>query len=246
MWRVALELPRSVSCHESILPGDIIYLRRPRKYQWVAALMGDTWRHIGVATKVHGFTWMVEMNPFGFYGRPLESVVAMYDTVAVQRLAPCSHGCAESIAHRIISDMNAPVAFHTKPELVAIGLFSFSRLFRWVDRQDRLRSALWKRVSRRRGFAERAVCSTPIARVVHDLCDQHEVVLDVSSHKRGPQQQPCATTDIQAVVPDDIWRALTPKTRSFWVKKDGRFSGIDEVLDLTAEEKGVQLMNLGH
>lgn len=220
-WRVDLAFPRTFIETGSVLTGDIVYMRRPKSYQWIVAAMGDNWRHVGVATTVRGFSWMIEMNPFGFFARPLETVVAMYDTVAVQRLPSCSERCSELIDQRIIAAMNTPVAFHTKPELFAIGIFSFKRLFPWLSSRPHLWPRLWNRLLKQQGFTDRAACSTPIARVVNELCEHHRVLLDVSSYKRGPQSKPCATGQIQAALPDDIWRALQPTATSYWLKKDG-------------------------
>ncbi len=236
-WRVPHQLPTSFAHHESVRPGDIIYLRRPRKFQWVAYLMGDTWRHIGVATIVHGDTWMVEMNPFGFYGRPLSAVIDMYDTVAVQQITPCQHASEVPLDLRIIADMRRPTTFHTKPEMVAIGVFGWLRLFHLGPRRENLRQRLWNLVVNREGFKSRAVCSTPVARAVKNLCRCHPIVLDAWSYKRGAQRQQTLEDHLYAAVPDDVWRALEPLATSFWLKKDGVFPNSDHVIDLSSSRK---------
>ena len=220
-WRVPIGLPiRSAAPHD-VESGDIIYTRRPKGYQRLGAVAGDTWRHMGVATMVAGSLWVLEMAPTGYSARPLTSIISIYDTVALQRLEPCTTQCRARLLNRIAADMNTPTQFHTKTELASIGLLSLSRILPRRSMLEACRTRLASLLGSRREFRTRSICSTPVARNLGQLCEQHRAVLDVWSPKIVSPRQATPHRHHQLALPDDVWRALQAATTSYWLKKDG-------------------------
>lgn len=242
VWRVPISLPQTGLAPGDIRPGDLIYTRRAKGYQRLTALAGDTWRHVGVAVTIAGFTWMAAMTPAGNAAHPLSSALDRYDTIAIQRLTPCARRCNIAFLNKVIADMNAPTAFHDRTELASIGLLSLSRLDRTGERFEKIRYRMAKRLLERSGFEDRSICTTLIARNLDLLCDQHQPVLDTWSPKHNSPRFHAPASHHQMALPDDLWRALAAHTDTFWVKKDGEFP----VIDLTHEQEGEPIMTLGH
>ncbi len=215
-WRVPLEMPHRYLPVDRVQAGDVVYTRRPKGYQRLAAIAGDTWRHVGLCVTIAGFPWLVEMGPGGFQARPMTTILRAYDTVAVQRFKPCSLGCRTAFVNTVCARMQRPTSFHTRTELAGIGLASLGRLARSGSMATR-----WLRhhLVARDGFDDRAICSTPIVDALASLCPGHDVVLDVTSAK-GSSPRLDDRSLSQLAMPDDVWRALQPTTEPFWIKKD--------------------------
>lgn len=243
-WRVRIELPDATRVVADVLPGDLIYTRRPGGYQRLVAAAGDTWRHVGLAAVVAGVIWIIEVGPHGYQGRPLSTAMRTYDSVAVQRLRPCSDRCDLLLSHIVGLRMNSPTDFHSRSELAAIGLLSFTRQFTTLWRPCRaLRTHFYLRLLGREGFDTRSICSTPIAKALEALCDQHQVSVDLCSPKREKATSRCKGA-VQLAMPDDIWRALEGTAEQFWLKKDGQDT-ITEIIDLRPDREEVSNMSLG-
>lgn len=211
-----MEMPGTFLPVHELQAGDIVYTRRPKGYQRLAAVAGDTWRHVGLCVTIAGFPWLAEMGPGGFQARPMTTVMKAYDTVALQRLGSCSGGCRTAFVNQVCARMQRPADFHSRVELAGIGLVSLARLGR---RSARVAVSLRTRLVGRDGFASRAICSTPLADALAGLCPHHRAVLDVTSHKHDGPQRPQPEL-AQLAMPDDIWRALQDTTASFWLRKD--------------------------
>lgn len=215
-WRVPLEMPQTYLPIDRVQAGDVVYTRRPKGYQRLAAVAGDTWRHVGLCVTIAGFPWLVEMGPGGFQARPMTTILRAYDTVAVQRLTPCALGCRTAFVNTVCARMQRPTSFHTRLELAGIGLSSLGRL---VRSGSMINQRLRRRLVARDGFARRAICSTPIVDALNSLCSGHAVVLDVTSEKASsPRVESHSLSKL--AMPDDVWRALQPTTEPFWIKKD--------------------------
>jgi len=226
-WRVGLALPETFVTPDFVATGDIVFTRRPNGYQRLAAVAGDTWRHVGVIAMVAGHPWMLEMGPHGYQARPLSTVVDMYDTVAIQRLTPCRNRCDHQLLSHIALQMDSPRDFHTRIELGTIGLCSLFRLrvFRTRRPFQRATKLLRSLLDGRHGFEDRGICSTPLATSLEMVCDAHQVQLDVLGEKeRGPDPELRGTGPVNLAMPDDIWRALQSSTDSFWIKHDDRLA----------------------
>jgi len=229
-WRVELSLPDSFVTHEHVEAGDIIFARRPRGYQRLAAVAGDTWRHVGVVAMMAGNPWMLEMTPFGYSARPLTSVLEMYDSVALQRLPPCQKQCNRHLVPHIALQMNVPTHFHNRIELGTIGLSSLLRLraFHALPFFRRLGQLLREFLDSRSGVQERAICSTPLANSLRYMCNDHRVALDVLGQKEdGPHIELHGMGAPSLAMPDDIWRALQSTTPSYWLKCDHLIPEVD-------------------
>ncbi len=245
-WRVPLDLPTEAMSPELVSAGDIVYTRRAKGYQRLTALAGDTWRHVGVVATIGGFPWLIDMGHGGYGARPFTTVLKAYDTIAVQRLDACGRYCDHRLVNDVALQMNFPKDFYTTIEQGLIGLGSLLRLqqlrrralLRTVDRQVR------RALPRREGLGERAVCTTPVARALSQLCDRHDIQIDVSATKGAVAHEGRAIeTDIRFAMPDDLWRALQRTSSGYWVKRNNHVdvtktaSGVD--IDLTVERKGV-------
>lgn len=221
-WRVELDLPAESISPEMVKAGDIVFTRRPKGYQRLAAVAGDTWRHVGIIGTIAGFPWIIEVGPHGYMGRPFTSVIECYDTIAIQRLLPCKHHCSQHLLNHVAYQMNFPKTFHTKTELGSIGLSSLLRL-RWFQTPMwKTASALVQRfLSNREGLNDRATCATPLADVLREVCDDHAVCIDLLGPKdAAPDPRMHAAGLVNLAMPDDIWRSLQKTSTSRWVKKD--------------------------
>lgn len=240
-WRVPLELPDGFLPVDDVRAGDVVYTRRPKGYQRLAAVAGDTWRHVGLCVTIAGFPWLVEMGPVGFQARPMTTIFDSYDTVAVQRLRPCAFGCRAAFVNNVCARMQRPTGFHTRVELAGIGLSSLLRLARpGSPVAERMRH----RLLGRSGFASRAICSTPIVEALSALCERHHVVLDTTSDKH---ESPSIARPTMAALamPDDIWRALQSAATPFWVRKDEAAPATPVPADSSLWREEVRHMQLG-
>lgn len=237
-WRVPLALPTKWLAPNMIAAGDIVYMRRPGGYQQLTGLAGDTFRHVGVIATIAGFPWLIDMGHGGYGARPFTTVLNAYDTIAIQRIPPCQSYCNHNLLNHVAMQMNFPKDFYSRSELAAIGLNSVLRLPTFTGRVgvEAAEELLRSKLRRRQGLAERAVCTTPVARALDQLCDQHDVDLDALSEKRSTANSTMANSEsVIFAMPDDVWRALGDATTSYWVKKDGHLSHVD--IDLTADTR---------
>lgn len=242
-WRVPLEFPAVFVRPHDVRAGDLVYTRRPKGYQRLAAVAGDTWRHISIAAIVAGYPWVLELGPHGYQGRPLTTVVEMYDTVAVQRLASCPNWCSGEFLNAVASQMNKPTAFHGRIELGSIGLLSLGRMAAETGRIANARRILGQWLLSRDGFGERGICTSPIAKNLERLCAHHKVLLDVWTSKANAPRMRSPKTLSGLAMPDDVWRSLQATSEHFWVKKDG--SAIRDEIDLTHTREEDPIMTLG-
>ncbi len=223
-WRVPIALPTDALDPAQIALGDVVYLRKPKGYQRLAAIAGDTWRHIGLIAPLGDIPWLIDMGQGGFAARPFSTVLDQYDTLAAQRLRPCDSGCPDRLWRDAAAQMRTPTGFYEPLEQALFGAATTLRLpffrrhgpFRRVEQHAR--SALQSRS----GLDRRGVCTTPIVDALTRLCEQHSVMTDTTSTKTTP----AGSTDDSAhrfAMPDDLWRALAPISDSFWLKKDGQY-----------------------
>lgn len=224
LWRVPITLPANALEPDQITLGDVVYLRKPKGYQRLVTIAGDTWRHIGVIAPLDNSPWLIDMGQGGYAARPFSTVLEQYDTLAVQRIRPCESGCPDRLWRDVASQMRTPTDFYEPLEQTLFGAATTLRLpfFRRHGSFRRVEQYARSALQSRSGLDRRRVCTTPIVHALTRLCEQHSVTPDVTSTKAAPARSADDSAH-RFAMPDGLWRALTPIADSFWLKKDGNY-----------------------
>ncbi len=208
-----------------LLDDDLLFFRRPGPVQTLTDLAGDRWRHIAIVTHIAGHQWLLEAGRAGYRGRPLTTALLAYDQVAVGRLVHCRHYEAGQLAARALAAMDQPTRYPPFRRLAEVGALSLLRNANYKRALD-ARRAVIDRFGKRPGpaalksFADMALCSTLVFRVLEQGCTHQRAGFNVrtSKHEALPDstrfRHQYGDSDLW-VLPDDIWRSNAVERR--WI-----------------------------